>query len=208
MNDITDGQATQPRTKAKQIAERIRECIREFNLENGSNTPDWILAKYLLDSLAAAEALIGRRDTWYKIKPGPGWTTYLQDPLTPPATGHGCASGSPTIVISAADPVASRPVFRTVPELVQEVEQLRTANELQADQLTRETQAKQLLEQELRSIDLALGNRSAFDALATRTQKIEKAIQEAGRADRLSHELRQAHVLMQDLERRLAAYRG
>ena len=39
--------------------------LNRYSAENGSNTPDFILAHYLLGCLAAWNAACKRRDAWY-----------------------------------------------------------------------------------------------------------------------------------------------
>ena len=43
----------------------ISSALNRFSAENGSNTPDWILAQYLLGCLAAWNAATKQRETWY-----------------------------------------------------------------------------------------------------------------------------------------------
>ena len=47
----------------------LTELINKYSLENGSNTPDYILAKYLNDCLTTFNKAIKKRDKWYKFKP-------------------------------------------------------------------------------------------------------------------------------------------
>lgn len=47
------------------LKERIREAINITSAENGSNTPDFILAEYLTDCLAAFDKAVKTRQTWY-----------------------------------------------------------------------------------------------------------------------------------------------
>ena len=51
------------------------EITRLLNIasrENVSNTPDFILAQYLMGCLEAYEAAVVQRDNWYGIAPRPG----------------------------------------------------------------------------------------------------------------------------------------
>jgi hypothetical protein len=43
----------------------IAAALNSFSAENGSNTPDFILATYLLSSLAAFDAASRARESWY-----------------------------------------------------------------------------------------------------------------------------------------------
>jgi hypothetical protein len=47
----------------------LRRLINRLSLENGSNTPDFILADYLIESLKAYERANQRRDRWYGFEP-------------------------------------------------------------------------------------------------------------------------------------------
>lgn len=59
----------------KELAVRddIETAINANSYENESDTPDWILAKFAMDTLEAASELISARDSWYGISPEPGW---------------------------------------------------------------------------------------------------------------------------------------
>lgn len=48
--------------------------------ENVSNTPDFILAQYLLDSLTAFDRAVYTRDRWYGVKLSPGQGAVAFDP--------------------------------------------------------------------------------------------------------------------------------
>lgn len=43
----------------------IAEALNRFSAENGSNTPDFILAQYLLACLAAFNEASRAREAWY-----------------------------------------------------------------------------------------------------------------------------------------------
>jgi hypothetical protein len=59
----------------------LTSLINRHSIENGSNTPDYILAEYLLMCLEAYEISVNGRDTWYGITPRPGKTEEKNDPL-------------------------------------------------------------------------------------------------------------------------------
>jgi hypothetical protein len=42
----------------------IENAINRHSMENGSDTPDFILADYLCDCLAAFDRAVGRRNAW------------------------------------------------------------------------------------------------------------------------------------------------
>lgn len=46
----------------------LTNLINQHSLENESNTPDWILAMYLTNCLAAYDEATNRRDSWWEHK--------------------------------------------------------------------------------------------------------------------------------------------
>ena len=54
-----------------ELRKEIESAVNRCSAENGSNTPDFILAKYLMDCLSAFDAAVDRRDDWYGIAPDP-----------------------------------------------------------------------------------------------------------------------------------------
>ncbi len=50
----------------------LAELINKHSLENGSNTPDFILAEYLLNCLHTFNQAIADRNCWYGIVQYPG----------------------------------------------------------------------------------------------------------------------------------------
>lgn len=47
------------------LREDIKEAINRHSLENKSNTPDFLLADYLIDCLDAFDKAVRRRENWY-----------------------------------------------------------------------------------------------------------------------------------------------
>lgn len=45
--------------------EELLHLINSHSQENGSNTPDWILAEYLMDCLTAFDKAVKYRTRWY-----------------------------------------------------------------------------------------------------------------------------------------------
>ncbi len=43
----------------------LETCINAHSKENGSDTPDWILAEYLLGCLEGFDAAVTAREKWY-----------------------------------------------------------------------------------------------------------------------------------------------
>lgn len=54
----------------------LQALLNGYSMENESNTPDYILAEYMLDCLAAYNKAVLKRATWYGRIDAPG-----QDPL-------------------------------------------------------------------------------------------------------------------------------
>ena len=50
---------------AESFADELETLINRYSMENGSNTPDFILAHYLLACLNAWNVGIGQRESWY-----------------------------------------------------------------------------------------------------------------------------------------------
>lgn len=54
-----------------EFEEELKQLINKYCMENTSNTPDFILAQYLTDSLAAFNAAVQKRERWYGRDPRP-----------------------------------------------------------------------------------------------------------------------------------------
>ena len=54
------------------LGESLRAMLNSFNREAASNTPDFLLAEYMLRCLEAYEIAVKERDKWYGIAPKPG----------------------------------------------------------------------------------------------------------------------------------------
>lgn len=50
---------------------QLEELINSHSLENESNTPDFILAEFLVSSLAAFDNAVKHRTDWYQDEPLP-----------------------------------------------------------------------------------------------------------------------------------------
>ena len=48
-----------------EFRDKLKELINEYSRENGSDTPDFILAGYMDDCLAAFDAAVTAREKWY-----------------------------------------------------------------------------------------------------------------------------------------------
>jgi len=56
----------------------LQHLINRESMENGSNTPDYILATYLSECLRAYDRATAERDKWYSVKLVPGASEYPQ----------------------------------------------------------------------------------------------------------------------------------
>lgn len=79
-----------PRIEQPQsLAERITRAINCVSAENGSNTPDFILAEYLTDCLAAFDKASRAREKWYGKALSIGGTVTEPDAAAPPSGTEG-----------------------------------------------------------------------------------------------------------------------
>jgi hypothetical protein len=68
-----DGESA--RRQIKELSEFQRDLtalLNKHSRENGSNTPDFILADYLLGCLSTFDRYVSAREKWYGIKSVPG----------------------------------------------------------------------------------------------------------------------------------------
>lgn len=56
----------------KDFRRKLEHLLNSESMENGSNTPDFILADFLWGCLRALDAAVARRDEWYGVKLVPG----------------------------------------------------------------------------------------------------------------------------------------
>lgn len=56
----------------EELTRDIAEVLNRHCIENDSDTPDFILAGYLVDCLLAVAPAIRGRDNWYGLRPSPG----------------------------------------------------------------------------------------------------------------------------------------
>jgi hypothetical protein len=54
------------------LREDLAMMLNKHSAENGSNTPDFVLAKYLADCLKAYDEAVRMRDSWYGHEHRPG----------------------------------------------------------------------------------------------------------------------------------------
>ena len=70
--------------------QELEQLINKYSQENGSNTPDFILARYLNGCLGAFNEAVESRELWYGRKPVEV-VQHLGDPdEIPNVEGNGC----------------------------------------------------------------------------------------------------------------------
>ena len=57
--------------KLGSLRRELEQLINRHSLENGSDTPDFILAHYLMDCLTAFDTAVNRRNAWYSSPKNP-----------------------------------------------------------------------------------------------------------------------------------------
>lgn len=67
--------------RAKSLRKEIEVAINRNSAENGSDTPDFILAEFLTDALAAFDRAVTAREKWYGRDPRP---SEIGIPMTSP----------------------------------------------------------------------------------------------------------------------------
>jgi hypothetical protein len=62
-----------------EFAKELESLINRYSQENGSDTPDFVLAGYLRDCLSAWNTAVKARERWYGRKCGDGASLIEQD---------------------------------------------------------------------------------------------------------------------------------
>jgi hypothetical protein len=58
-------QQKKPEIQERDFTKELTELLNRFSKENGSNTPDFILANYLISCLETYNSTIKEREKWY-----------------------------------------------------------------------------------------------------------------------------------------------
>jgi hypothetical protein len=61
----------------------LESLINKYSKENGSNTPDFLLADYLNDCLETFNNIVMKRSDWYGNRDTIGWTPEIHSGLEP-----------------------------------------------------------------------------------------------------------------------------
>ncbi len=65
---VIDEQLRAERNAKDQFREELETLINRHSRENGSNSPDWLLAEYLVDCLDVFDRAVRNRDQQYGIE--------------------------------------------------------------------------------------------------------------------------------------------
>lgn len=64
-NETNESDMVEPETPLMTLEQEVAAVLNRFSQENASNTPDFILAQYLLACLGAFNTATQQRETWY-----------------------------------------------------------------------------------------------------------------------------------------------
>jgi len=84
------------------LEREIAQILNKYNEEAASNTPDFILASYLTDCLAAFDRAVKKRAEWYGRMDVPGQGTKIVK-LDKTKFCPGCGSSDPVVGFPIAD---------------------------------------------------------------------------------------------------------
>lgn len=59
-------------TTPSELTNKLEELLNSVSRENKSNTPDFILAQFMMGCLRSYEAAVNERDKWYSFTPWEG----------------------------------------------------------------------------------------------------------------------------------------
>ena len=78
---------TEPDAFGTKLEQELAAVLNRYSCENESNTPDFLLARFLLGCLRAWDESVRRRERWYG-----------RDPNTGPGSPHTSLPGEPTTI--------------------------------------------------------------------------------------------------------------
>jgi hypothetical protein len=121
------------------LREELKRAINHCSAENGSNTPDFILAEYLTDCLAAFEKASTTREKWYGHFHAPGEDLPLVEVATqPPAPPQPAGdAGEPLVESAEVDERFGSPIVFVTTGGHPGVEALHCRTSAQAEEITR-----------------------------------------------------------------------
>ena len=65
--------------KQSNMEKKLEELINSESRENDSNTPDFLLAEFMMKCLDAFELTSNRREVWYGVELEPGYSVTKDD---------------------------------------------------------------------------------------------------------------------------------
>jgi len=65
--------------KKVQLIQEFASAINKVSAENGSNTPDFMLANYLVMCLDTFDHIVKMRDDWYSVSLKPGGSHFIEN---------------------------------------------------------------------------------------------------------------------------------
>ena len=65
---IYGGESPITEDQREEFREQVRKAVNWSSMENGSDTPDWIIANFLVAVLDAADTMVRAREQWYGRK--------------------------------------------------------------------------------------------------------------------------------------------
>lgn len=98
MNDKISDEEIVPEAPNSELRSEIKAALNRHSAENGSNTPDHILADYLLACLAAYDAAVLARARWFgRIdEPGRGSVPFAQGGIIHPSVPYFVGENGPS----------------------------------------------------------------------------------------------------------------
>lgn len=72
------------------LRQDLEKLLNRHNAEAASNTPDWILAGFLVDCLRAFETASTAREDWYGYRHAPGQAAPVEASSEPKCARCGC----------------------------------------------------------------------------------------------------------------------
>jgi hypothetical protein len=64
------------------LEHELEELLNRHSAENESNTPDFLLARYLMSCLEAFNKVVKDRDRWYGVVLEPGNSRFISDEVS------------------------------------------------------------------------------------------------------------------------------
>jgi len=108
-SDTANSAMAEVREIHSSFGEELIRLINRHSIENGSNTPDFLLGEYLLDCLRLWNRTVTRREQWYGRDPGQDIAAQLGRPgarHTPSETARISAGGAGGGAVGGGSPLS------------------------------------------------------------------------------------------------------